>query len=820
MVTIFSKKSMLRISILLIAGACSNRGSKGPDNPPSSVPSEKSSDPTHPPKGETKPLPPPHLETSNPTGPHNPKQNHSNPDAPQNEHPNGQKHHKPVSVLSSTNPTDKSENIAINQRIAMTFSGPIKNLTEDQFEITPKVPGKLKHVGSMALFAPEHNLDPNTKYTVSVKNIQDLNGKALTDLHSWEFRTGNHEDKTAPHIKEENGHKFIFPGPDAKHVSTDASFSVEFDKAIASAKLNFLEIKNENKPSPESIDGIVDGNKVYFPVHSKLKPASHYKMTIHDITDLAGNEAEIIDSEGQKKSYYESKFTTRWDFIGCKVLVNGKNTDGLILEANSPISIKHSDRITFQQSNASNIGQIFPQTNDNHLIQFLLYTTKPGKFTARVTKDAVESNGIMLAEDFSCEFDTEPPTVITKSPEGESSGNHTSIEATFSKPIQKDVGNIHVYANNKEIPGEVTYTEKSIRFTPNHPFEKHIEHSVKVKGVKDLSSIIMDELKDWNFIPVSGPRVTKTIPSGNFTAIVPHELDVEFNEAINMPNKGSIRLRDTTANTDILATAEIHDSKTLRIRPTSQLTDRHQYTIDVDGIFNEKNEKLTPKFHWDLKIQPRPTATYKTSEVYAGSHMELELEFSDDVQINTSSEQIIASYPRPVLELFGLNGFNMLAEVDPNNPRHVILKGQATAADNAQWKGGVKHTIKNINLVVHEKHSGFPVNLSEWTLTAKAKPEKGEIQFLPENLEQLNTPIHVIFNDVFVDNRCTYVHVYSDSKNLGFKCFKSQGKLEIRNGKDGDQPWPKTFKISIDPFYYGHSGLEFQGKETTYTVNQ
>ncbi|MDZ7721551.1 MAG: Ig-like domain-containing protein [candidate division KSB1 bacterium] len=100
----------------------------------------------------------------------------------------------PPTVIS-TDPADAETDVALNQKIAATFSttmdsSTISTATFTLMQGSTPVSGVVSYSGETAVFAPSSNLEPNTTYTATITTgAKDLAGTALENNYEWSFST-------------------------------------------------------------------------------------------------------------------------------------------------------------------------------------------------------------------------------------------------------------------------------------------------------------------------------------------------------------------------------------------------------------------------------------------------------------------------------------------------------------------------------------------------------------------------------------------------------------------------------------------------------
>ena len=98
-------------------------------------------------------------------------------------------------TVSFTHPVSGDTGVALNKKIAVTFSKAMKpsTITKSTFTLkkgTKRVSGKVTYVGVTATFKPAKKLAMNTEYTATITTkIKDLAGNKLASDYVWSFTT-------------------------------------------------------------------------------------------------------------------------------------------------------------------------------------------------------------------------------------------------------------------------------------------------------------------------------------------------------------------------------------------------------------------------------------------------------------------------------------------------------------------------------------------------------------------------------------------------------------------------------------------------------
>jgi hypothetical protein len=99
-------------------------------------------------------------------------------------------------TVSSTNPLKDGSGVALNVKVAATFSAAMdpSTLTASTFTVhqgSAPVSGVVSYSGSTATFTPASNLAIGTGFTATISTgAKDLSGNAVAAAYSWNFVTG------------------------------------------------------------------------------------------------------------------------------------------------------------------------------------------------------------------------------------------------------------------------------------------------------------------------------------------------------------------------------------------------------------------------------------------------------------------------------------------------------------------------------------------------------------------------------------------------------------------------------------------------------
>ena len=194
-------------------------------------------------------------------------------------------------IVSLTAPANAATGVAINQKIAATFSEAMdpSTMTTATFTLqqgTTPVSGTVTLVGLVATFTPASNLALNTTYTATITTgARDLAGNALASAFVWSFTAGATSDTTAPIVS------LTAPANAATGVPINQRIAATFSEAMDPSTMTTATFTLQQGTTP--ISGTVThvGLVATFTPASNLALNTTYTATITTgAKDLAGNE--------------------------------------------------------------------------------------------------------------------------------------------------------------------------------------------------------------------------------------------------------------------------------------------------------------------------------------------------------------------------------------------------------------------------------------------------------------------------------------------------------------------------------------------------
>ena len=416
--------------------------------------------------------------------------------------------------VSYTDPANAATSVALNQKIAATFSVAMDatTITASTFTLnlgTTPVAGLVSYSGITAIFAPSTPLTPNTAYTVTITTgAKNLAGTALANNYIWNFTTGAAAVVTPPVVS------LTDPLNAATGVALNQKVSATFSKTMDATTIQASTFSL--KQGTTSVSGFVSysGTTAIFAPAANLASSTVYTATITTgAKDLAGNSLA---------TNYVWSFTT-----GAATVVTPPTvilTDPLNVATGVPLNQKIAATFnrTMDASTFSTPTFILTQGTTS-VTGFVSYSGTTAIFapasqlapntiyTATVTTAAKDLAGNALASNYVWSFTTGaaaviiPPTVTSTDPADAVTGVVLTkqISATFSKTMDATTVTSATFTlkqGTNPITGFVSYSGTTATFAPSSNLTPNTLYTATVTtGAKDLAGNALANNYVWSF---------------------------------------------------------------------------------------------------------------------------------------------------------------------------------------------------------------------------------------------------------------------------------------------------------------------------------
>ncbi|MBL0174332.1 MAG: Ig-like domain-containing protein [Ignavibacteria bacterium] len=416
--------------------------------------------------------------------------------------------------IISTDPASAAIGVAINKKIAATFSERMDPFTINTTTFIlmrgqTQVAGTVTYAGVTATFDPYDDLAANTTYTATVTNgVEDLAGNAMVTSYTWSFTTGIAPDVTAPFVISTD------PANAATGVVLNKIITATFSEAMDPLTISTATFVLRSGTTP--VGGVVTyaGTTATFVPFNNLEPNTVYTATITTgVEDLAGN---------PMVSNYVWTFTTGQALDNTAPFVistdpphaatgvpPGKIITATFSEPMNPASIDNTT-FTLTQGTAPVPGTVtYAGTTASFTPASPL--TPNTLYTGRITTGVRDLAGNHMLLDYVWSFftgpvaDTTHPKVCCTDPTNLATGVsiNTTVSATFCEPMDPSTITLYTFMlkhGATPVAGTVSYLGVTATFTPTNPLDAATLYTATVtSGVKDLAGNAMEADYTWTF---------------------------------------------------------------------------------------------------------------------------------------------------------------------------------------------------------------------------------------------------------------------------------------------------------------------------------
>jgi len=436
-----------------------------------------------------------------------------------------------------TDPANNATGVALNKKIAATFSEAMDPLTitTNTFSVrqgTTSVSGTLTYVGTIAVFTPANNLASNTVYTATFTiGAKDLAGNALASNYVWNFTTAAAPDLTPPTVISTD------PTNNATGVAPDKRIAATFSEAMDPSSITTATVSLTGLGGV-SVTGTVSyaaiGDSLTFTPSSDLASNTTFTVTIKGgatgAKDLAGNALT---------SNYVWIFTTA-DVTPPTVVFTDPTCGSSGVSTNKKIAVTFSKAMnqatittaTFTVTGPGGApvpGTVTYVAASNTAILTTANFASESAYTYTIQGGASgvkDLAGNSLASDFVCGFttglaaDNTPPTVISTDPANDAIdvALNKIITATFSEAM--DLSTItapgtFTLQGATPVTGVVSYLGTTATFTPGSPLALNTLYTATITtDARDPGGNALASDYVWSF------RTTSTPPPPPYPALV------------------------------------------------------------------------------------------------------------------------------------------------------------------------------------------------------------------------------------------------------------------------------------------------------------
>ncbi len=518
-------------------------------------------------------------------------------------------------TVSSTDPVNSATGVPLNQKVAATFSEVLNasTITTATFTLvqgTTPVSGFVSYSGTTAIFAPGHNLTPNTKYTATITTgATDLAGNALANNYIWSFTTGAATVVTLPTVTS------TMPLNTATGVALNQQLTATFSEIMDASTITTATITLLQGNTPVSGFVSYSGTTATFVPASGLSPNTLYTVTVTTgVMDLSGN---------AMANNYVWSFTT----IKAVVVTQPAVTSTIPLNAATSVPLNQQITATFNENMAASTVT----TSTFTLVQgttpvsgFVSYSGTTAtfaptsnlapstKYTATITTGVTDLSGNTLIQNYVWSFTTTAgtqPTVTSTVPLNAATSVplNQQITAAFNENMAASTfttATFTVVQGTTPVSGFVSYSGTTATFSPSSNLAPSTKYTATITtGVMDLSGNTLTQNYVWSFTTTAGtqPTVISTVPLNAATSVpLNQQITAAFNE--NM-DASTITTATFTLmqGTQFVAGTVSYSGTTATYVPSVNLIPNTIYTATITtGAKDLSGNTLTQNYVWSF----------------------------------------------------------------------------------------------------------------------------------------------------------------------------------------------------------------------------
>jgi hypothetical protein len=538
-------------------------------------------------------------------------------------------------TVSFIDPANNATGVALNKKIAATFSEAMDPLTITTANVTVTAPGAVPVTGSVAYvgttmtFTPNSNLAPNTTFIVTVTTgVRDLTGNALANNFVWSFTTGATPDSAAPTVS------FTDPAINATNVALNKKIAAVFSEAMDPATVTTTSFRLTGPGSSPVIGAVTYfGTVATFTPSSALAPNTTFTATVNTgVKDLAGNALA---------GNFVWSFTTGAtpDTAAPTVTSTDPANNAVAVAVNKKVAVVFSevmDPLTITTANFTLTGPASSSVLGTVTYVGTTATFTPNAnlapnsvFTGTITTGAKDLAGNALASNFIWTFttgatpDVTAPTVSSIDPANNSTGValNKKIAATFSEamdPLTITTANVTVTAPGAvPVLGTVAYVGTTMTFTPTSNLAASTTFIVTITtGAKDLAGNALANNFVWSFTTgatpdITAPTVSLTDPANLETGIALNKkIAAVFSEAMDPLTVNNTSFTVTgPGSTSVFGTVTLVGS-IATFTPAVNLASNTIFTVTIGaGVKDLAGNALAAAYVWHFTTGATPDVT-------------------------------------------------------------------------------------------------------------------------------------------------------------------------------------------------------------------
>ena len=534
-------------------------------------------------------------------------------------------------TVASTDPSANKTGVAINTKIAVTFSEmmSIDTITNSTFKVEG-VSGTVTYdpLTKIATFKPTANLVADKVYSATITTAaQDLAGNAVTANYVWNFTTGATADTTAPTVLA------TVPLAAATNVSASQQITSTFSEGMESATINGTTITVKG-PGGAAVAGTVTyaGTTATFIPTGGLANSTKYDATVSTgVKDLAGN-AMLAAKTWSFTTGAAAPTVTSTDPLNGAINVATNKSISATFSGAMKLATINETTFTLQRPDGVAIAGAVTYTGTTATFKPSAVLANSTIYTARITTGAQDLSGTALAVAKTWSFTTGAapdiiaPTVTSTNP-ADGSINvaiNNSVTAVFSESM--DAGTITnttftlTGPSGTPVVGIVSYTGTTASFKPSAVLGNSKTYTARITtGAKDLAGNAIAAVKSWSFTTGAledkiAPTVTSVDPVDAATVVAINKtITANFSESMETSTINNTTFTVKTNSGATVDGAVSYAGTTATFNPTEDLAHSTTYVANISvGVKDQAGNAMLAAKTWSFVTGAAPDTVAPT----------------------------------------------------------------------------------------------------------------------------------------------------------------------------------------------------------------
>ena len=528
-----------------------------------------------------------------------------------------------VPAVIANTPSADAVDVALNQRVSITFSEPMAptSVTGATFTLragaTPII-ATITYSGTSGVLAPWELLAANTEYTVTLSTgATDLAGNAIQGAYEWRFTTGSALDTSGPLVAS------TIPATNAAvDVPIAQTMSITFSEPMSPTSITAATFTLRRGTTP------IISTITYLGVTAELTPSealaynTEYTLTMSTgAVDLAGNALA---------SAHEWSFRTAQepDAIAPAVLSSTPLADAVGVEIDVAVSVTFSEPMAGATLNAASLtlrrGSVPVAATVTYAgvvaaltpWELLEYDTEYTVTLSTAVTD-LAGNALQSAREWrfttGSALDTTPPLVVSTIPVNDALavGVGQNISVIFNEqldPATINAASMALMRGSTPIAGAVSYSGVTAVFDPSVNLSPSTTYRVVVaQSVTDLAGNSLASAFSWSFttsdsVELVPPTVVANTPSAD-------AVGVPLNQRVTITFSEPMAPTSVTATTFTLRAGAVPVAATITysgvsgvLAPWQPLAANTEYTATLStGATDLAGNALQSAHEWRFK---------------------------------------------------------------------------------------------------------------------------------------------------------------------------------------------------------------------------